>query len=613
MNRLVIRDPEAGQWLWFETPRTVLLARSLSDVAPLLAEADRLVRQEGCHAAGWIGYEAAPAFDRALRTRTATAFPLACLGIFGPPAVLPALPPPLTAARCETWQPTVGQEEYAAAIGRIKGHIARGDTYQVNYTLRLVSAFGGDPWGLFLATCGDAPYAAFVDTDAFALCSASPELFFSLAGERIHSRPMKGTAARGRTPAEDRASARWLYRSEKNRAENVMIVDMIRNDLGRIARTGSVRVPRLYSLERYPTVWQMTSTVEARTQAPLPEIMGALFPCASITGAPKVKTMEIIAAIETTPRNIYTGAIGLLAPGRRARFSVAIRTVLIDKAASAAEYGLGGGIVWDSTAQEEYEECLIKAKILLPPAESTSGPGARRLPQTPRPSICSVLPGKRRRPDDERGEEFQLLETLRWTPAEGYFLLPRHLERLQRSARHFGYRYDEALINAALAEAAGLPGTGEQRVRLRLFADGTAECDSAPLVQWDGRPLKVRLALHPIAGGDPFVLHKTTRREHYDAARAPFPDADDVILHNEAGEVTESCIANVVILREKRLVTPPLGCGLLAGTFRAELLERGEIREERVTIGELRAAEKIFLVNSVRKWREAVLLSDKKR
>ena len=574
MNRAVIHDPQKGHWLQFQSPRAVLTAANLSDILPLLTEVERYVEGEGLYAAGWIGYEAAPAFDRAFHTHPATAFPLACFGIFGPPSVLTALPALGLSSRCDTWRPTVSRDEYAAAISRIKEHIAAGDTYQVNYTLRHRGDFRGDLWGFFLSTCADAPYAAFLDTDAFSLCSASPELFFSLQGHMIYSKPMKGTASRGRTPAEDRANARWLYRSEKNRAENVMIVDMIRNDLGRIARIGSVRVPRLFSVEKYPTVWQMTSTVEARTAASLPDILGALFPCASITGAPKVKAMEIIAAIETTPRNIYTGAIGFIGPDRCARFSVAIRTILIDKAASLAEYGVGGGIVWDSTAGEEYEECLTKAKIILQPA-------------SPPP--------------------FQLLETMLWTPDQGYFLLERHLARLRETARHFGYRYDERRADAALTDAATRLASGPHRVRLRLSRDGTPECDATPLGSPDGVPLRVRLAGHPIDKHDPFVLHKTTRRGHYEAARAAFPDADDVILYNEAGEVTESCIANVVILRNGRLVTPPLGCGLLNGTFRAELLERGEIHEEALNIQELKKADKIFLINSVRKWREAVL------
>jgi para-aminobenzoate synthetase / 4-amino-4-deoxychorismate lyase len=576
-HRAVVHDPQTGQWLQFQNPRTVLTAGDLPDVMPLLAEVERLVTNDGLYAAGWIGYEAAPAFDAAFRTRRATAFPLACFGIFGPPSTLKALPGAGSPVDRGAWRPTVTREEYAAAVARIKEHIGSGDTYQVNYTLRHRSAFRGDPWGLFLAICADAPYAAFVDTDAFSVCSASPELFFSMQGDRICTKPMKGTAGRGRTAAEDRAHARWLYRSEKNRAENVMIVDMIRNDLGRIARTGTVRIPRLYAVEKYPTVWQMTSTVEARSSASLPEILRALFPCASVTGAPKVKTMEIIAATETTPRNIYTGTIGFSGPGRRARFNVAIRTILIDKTASLAEYGAGGGIVWDSTVEEEYQECLTKARIILQP---TSAP------------------------------PFQLLETMLWTPEQGYFLLERHLTRLRGSARHFGYRHDQRRIAAALSEASARLTQAPHRVRLRLSRDGTAECDTAPLEPSDGQPLRVHLAQHPIDTRDPFVLHKTTRREHYEAARAPFPDADDVILFNAAREVTESCIANVVILREGTLVTPPLSCGLLNGTYRAELLERGEIAEERVSIPDLKRAEKIFLINSVRKWREVVLVQE---
>jgi len=197
-----------------------------------------------------------------------------------------------------------------------------------------------------------------------------------------------------------------------------------------------------------------------------------------------------------------------------------------------------------------------------------------------------------------------------WTPDRGYFLLPRHLARLHESARHFGYRYDEPMSSAALSEAAGRLGAGPHRVRLRLSRDGAAECDTAPQEPSDGRPLLVRLSLYPIDTSSPFVLHKTTRRGHYEAARAPFPDSDDVILYNRAKEVTESCIANVVILRNGRLTTPPLRCGLLNGTYRAELLERGEIVEERVSIPELKRAEKIFLINSVRKWREAALATE---
>ena len=578
MNQAIIHDPQSGHWLQFMHPRIVLQAGTLSDIMPLLTEVERLVRCDGLYAAGWISYEASRAFDPALCAHPPTSFPLACFGLFRPPALMKALPAAADlSSDAITWRPSVNRDEYDAAIARIRNHLASGDTYQVNYTLRHWGIFRGDPWELFLKTCADAPYGAFVDTDAFSLCSASPELFFSLHDERIFSKPMKGTAARGMTLTEDRKNTVCLYESEKNRAENVMIVDMIRNDLGRIARTASVTVPRLFEIEKYPTVWQMTSTVEAMTAASFPEILEALFPCASITGAPKVKTMEIIASIETTPRNIYTGAIGFVSPDRRARFSVAIRTILIDKIASRAEYGVGGGIVWDSTAAEEYEECLNKAKIILDPP-------------SPRP--------------------FELLETLLWTPDEGSFLLTRHLERLRESALYFDYPYDEALIRQTLDEKVEALPSEPYRLRLLLSRNGELKCSSVPLSLADGRLLRVRLARQAVHSRDPFLYHKTTRRDLYEKALVSFPDADDVLLYNEAGEVTESCIANVVILRSGRFVTPPVRCGLLNGTYRAELLDRGEISEETVTLLELKRAEKIFLINSVRKWREAVLSPD---
>ena len=576
MNQAVIHDPETGYWLQFTRPRVILQTVNLSDIIPLLEEVERVVRRDGLYGAGWIGYEASPAFDSALRTRTATAFPLVCFGLFDPPALLTTLPAignQSSSAAC--WRPSVNREEYDAAIASIREHLAAGDTYQVNYTLRQWSDFRGDPWEFFLRTCSDAPYGAFLDADPYFLCSASPELFFNLRDEHIFSKPMKGTATRGRTLAEDIDNARWLYESEKNRAENVMIVDMIRNDLGRIARSGSVDVPRLYEIEKYATVWQMTSTVEALTAASFPEILRALFPCASITGAPKVKTMEIIAALETTPRSIYTGTIGFIGPDRQARFNVAIRTTLIDTRTGHAEFGVGGGIVWDSTAREEYEECLDKAKIVLNP-----------LPSRP----------------------FQLLETLLWTHDEGYFLEARHLERLRDSARYFDYPYDDRRIRDALAEAGVAKFPGSRRVRLLLSKDGTVECRAMPLDQSAGLPLKVRLAPEPVDSRDPFLYHKTTRRDLYERAKAAFPDADDVLLYNEAGEITESCIANVVILHKGQLVTPPVRCGLLNGVYRRELLERGEISEETVDLSTLLRADKMFLINSVRKWREACLM-----
>lgn len=575
MFHIIFHDYERDQWLSFVRPRKVLTAVNMSDVLPLLKEIEYLVDMRGFFAAGWVSYEASPAFDSALQTRPATSFPLACFGIFDHPTPLGPLPPGHADYHPGSWSPSVSRDAYARSISCIKEHIAAGDTYQVNYTLRLSDAFPLDPWNFFLNACRNARYGAFVEAPPYAIGSASPELFFSLDGTHIYSKPMKGTMPRGRTTAEDAQNAHFLFHSEKNRAENVMIVDMIRNDIGKIAQFGSVDVPRLYEIEKYPTVLQMTSTVEARTTAPLSELMRALFPCASITGAPKAKTMELISSLETTPRNIYTGTIGYMGPGRRGLFNVAIRTTLIDTRTSRAEYGVGGGIVWDSETNDEYEECLTKAKIILDP-----------VPTKP----------------------FSLLETLLWTPEEGFFLLSRHLERMKDSADYFGYPFEEDRILESLhASVAGL-SAAPHRVRLLLAANGEAACRTFLLEESDAVPVKVRMANLPVSSRNPFLFHKTTQREVYETAKKAFSDVDDVILYNEKGEITESCIANIVVEKSGKRITPPLSCGLLGGVYRAELLAGGEIAEAVVSTEDLRKAKKIFLINSVRKWREAALL-----
>ncbi|MFC1976003.1 chorismate-binding protein [Chloroflexota bacterium] len=316
-NQVVIHDAATEQWLHFQSPRKVIEAMCIEEVMPQLRLVEQMVQQHGLYAAGFISYEAAPAFDTALQVRSPDSFPLLWFGLYPRPEVI-ELPPPAqnSSQPALEWTPSVSRPAYNQAIARIKEHIACGDTYQVNYTLRLRTPFFGDPWPFFLelVQAQQADYGAYVDAEQFAICSASPELFFRLDQDQLVTRPMKGTATRGLTLAEDEAQAQWLHHSEKNRAENVMIVDMIRNDIGRIATTGSVRVPRLFDVERYPTLWQMTTTVAATTAASLSGIMTALFPCASITGAPKPRTMQIIADLETMPRRVYTGCIGFVTP-----------------------------------------------------------------------------------------------------------------------------------------------------------------------------------------------------------------------------------------------------------------------------------------------------------
>lgn len=574
---LALRAPgPAPGWLRLASPLSLLVARRPAEVVPLLREVESAT-ERGLMAAGFIAYEAAPAFDAALRTRPAGRLPLAWFALFPPtqatPDELAGEPLARGPYTLSPWRPGLSAGDYRRAVDQVRGWIATGDTYQVNLTLRLRARFGGDPWSLFAALwrAQRAGASAYVDTGDWILCSASPELFFALEGDHIVARPMKGTAPRGRTVLEDDRRAAELQRSVKNRAENVMVVDMLRNDLGRVATPGTVRVPRLFELEKYDSLYQLTSTVEAQTRASLSELFAALFPCASITGAPKVRTMELITALEEEPRGVYTGAIGVAGPGRRATFSVAIRTVQIERSTGEALYGTGGGIVWDSSAEEEYQECRTKALVLT----------------SPRP-------------------ELSLLETLRWEPGRGYALLDRHLERLADSARYFDLPCEPTALRARLeAWSAGLPQRA-QRIRLVLAPDGRVALEHHDLGRRPS-PLRVALALAPVDRADRLLFHKTTRRETYDSARRSLPRHDDVLLWNRERELTESTVANLVLQIGGELWTPPLDCGLLGGTLRAELLAAGRVRERVLPLDSLHEAEAIYLVSSVRGWARAEL------
>ncbi len=586
LHSALLRDGPGGEWLYFRSPEEIIEASRLDQVLPGLALVEARV-QEGLHAAGFVSYEASPAFDPKLETLPPDDFPLLWFGLYAEPQRLARLPkPPINEPLPQLdWQPNAERPQYDAAIAQIKEHIARGDTYQVNYTLRLHTPFDDDPWALFLrlAAAQSAGYAAYLDTGRFVLCSASPELFFELQSENIHSKPMKGTVGRGRTLAEDLQQAEWLARSEKDRAENVMIVDMLRNDLGRVAQVGSVHVPALFELERYPTLWQMTSTVAARTEASLVDIFKAIFPCASITGAPKRRTMQIIAALETAPRRAYCGAIGQLSPGRQARFNVAIRTVIADRQEKQAEYGVGGGIVWDSTSQGEYDECLVKARVLTD-----------------------------QRPD------FRLLESLLWSPETGFYLMEAHLQRLKDSAEYFDFSLDLGRVQAELtAFAAELPPSAH-KLRLLLSKDGTLELQAQALEGgWPRRipahdprasALLLGIAAQPVNNHDPFLFHKTTNRQVYERALASCPECDDVILWNQRDELTETCFGNLVLTLDGRRLTPTLDCGLLPGVFRQMLLETGQVQETMLRLEDLARCTEIFVVNSVRGWRRAQVL-----
>ena len=576
-NEILLKDTDI--WLHFANPYRLIRINTLADIVPALREVEQRVEENGWHAAGFLSYEAAPAFDPALRVRapegSTSGFPHLWFGLFPPPEPV-ALPEPETAPEALDWSPTVDREEYHAAVEQIRQHIASGWTYQVNYSMRLQADFRGEAWDLFLQLAQHQNrHAAYLDLGSHVICSVSPELFFQLDGDVITCRPMKGTARRGRTTAEDRDRSQWLKNSEKNRAENVMIVDMVRNDLGRIARTGSVRVPELFQMERYPTLWQMTSTVTASTQASLTEIFSALFPSASITGAPKVSTMGIIADLENTPRRIYTGSIGYFAPGRRAKFNVAIRTLLIDRERRQAEYGAGGGIVWDSTGPDEFAEALLKARVLT-----------------------------------ERPAAFSLLETLLWTPKKGFFLGEEHVSRMLDSAQYFDIPITREKLDEYLKQLSG-SWRAPHRVRLLLDREGNLQSESSAHDSAGGTStLSACLAQNPIDSKNIFFYHKTTQRVVYDLAREGFPEFDDVLLYNEWDELTEFTIGNLVVELDGRLFTPPITCGVLPGTFRAHLLEIGQLQERTIRVDELKDCTRIFRVNSVRRWQEVRVRSE---
>ena len=571
LQKVVLRDAAAGEWLVFAGPEEVCVARNHADVLGVLAKTSRRVEEEQLYAAGFVCYEAAAAFDPALITRDQGALPLVCLGLFRKPERVAHVPASGTPGPGYVWSFTGGREDYLETIAEIKLEIEAGNTYQVNYTVRQHAKGVQDAWDLFLSTAKDAPYAAYLDCADHTIVSASPELFFELNGDQLLCKPMKGTAARGMTSAEDREKRRKLYESAKDRAENVMIADMVRNDIGRIAIPGTVTAAALYDIEKYRTVWQMTSTVTALTRSSVVDIFRALFPSASVTGAPKVASMKLIAALEGSPRQVYTGAIGYMAPQRRARFSVAIRTALIDRKARTGVYGVGGGIVWDSDAEDEYQECLNKARVLGTPV-----------------------------PDSD----FSLLETMLWSPEGGFVLLEAHLERLQASAEYFDFAFDRVAVEgrlAALCET--LSPAGKYRVRLLLNRNGAIEVATSPAPEeGESRRFHLAVATSPVNTRDPFLYHKTTRREVYEQALAAAGDCDDVLLWNAEGNLTECSIGNIVLRLDGKLCTPPVSCGLLAGTFRAELLRDKVIQERVIGVAELVDAEAIYLVNSVRGW-----------
>jgi para-aminobenzoate synthetase/4-amino-4-deoxychorismate lyase len=554
----------------YKDPEWILTASTLSEVPELIAKVEDYANS-GYWVIGFVAYEGAGAFDHALQTHEAppSGLPFAEFAVYPDAAITPR-------QRREhlsgAWRDETSRECFDASISQIKHNISEGNHYQVNYTTRLQASFFGDGLSFFdrLKASQPSAYSAYLDFGKWQICSVSPELFFHCgtaekAGRMLTCRPMKGTAARHADPENDLNAAQKLQQSPKERAENLMIVDLVRNDLSRVARPYTVEVPHLFSIEAWPTVWQMTSTVTCRLaeRRGLQDIFRALFPCGSVTGAPKAAAMSAIKGLESSPRGVYCGTVGVVMPGGEALFSVGIRTPVINAGKAIAVCGIGSGITMNSEGDEEYAEWHAKQAFLR--------------------QSC---------PD------YELLETLHLHQGR-FWLLGGHMKRIQRSAIELGFSFDSKRVSEALKKVAEQHNEGHWRVRLRLTSSGEVSADVLPLDMLPPSP-QIVIASAPVDSGNPWLRHKTTRREVYAARASKQEEVFDTLLYNERDELTEFTRGNLVIELQGRLLTPPAMCGLLPGVFREVLITRSRIQEEIVTTADLAHAANIWFINSVR-------------
>jgi len=565
----------AGQALLFADPVEVIEASEPSEIANAFARIE-VGLARGLHAAGFLCYELGYAFEPRLAglLPSQRSLPLLWFGLFEAPRSIALAeldkgfatlcPPPLEALAFG-----LDEADHAAAVQRVLDYLNAGDAYQVNLTFPIRFRYAGDPLALYGALRASQPVAhgGLIATGEANILSVSPELFIETAGGRAVTRPMKGTAARGADAQADEVAKASLRADPKQRAENLMIVDLLRNDLGRISEQGSVEVPALFSVETYPGFHTLTSTVtsQLRPGLSLLEQMRALFPCGSVTGAPKLRAMEIIRELEAAPRDVYTGSLGVIAPNGDLSFNVAIRTATLLPDGDGV-YGVGGGIVVDSRPAEEYAECRLKARVLT-----------------------------------DLAEDYGLIETLHWSG--GYVRLALHLERLVVSAAALDFRLDQEQLALQLAEIeASFPVGAERRVRCELRRNGAFQITTAPMPLAAEGALRIAVASQQVDAGDPFLRHKTTRRAVYERAfaEAAAQSCDDALLLNRQGFVTETSRSTVFVERDGILLTPPLEHGLLPGVLRRELIDTGAAREAPLRLDDLRQAARWFVGNSLR-------------
>ncbi|SFM39614.1 para-aminobenzoate synthetase / 4-amino-4-deoxychorismate lyase [Gracilibacillus orientalis] len=549
----------------FTNPIKVWNTNSMNEIPIIFEELEQFL-DNGYYIAGFVSYEAAPAFDPSYHVHEHNKLPLIWLAAYEKPADNTNHLEDLD-YHLSDWKHTTSYEDYQVNIEHIKKAIEDGNTYQVNYTTRLEAHFTGNPYAFYqqLVKNQAASYCAYLDIGSNQILSASPELFFKVKDGKIITKPMKGTMKRGRTYEEDLQFKQELRHSAKDQAENVMIVDLLRNDMGQIAKPGTVQVKSLFDIETYPTVHQMTSTIEASLEKmKVYDWFKALFPCGSITGAPKVETMKYIAELEDSPRGVYCGAIGWISPEREATFNVPIRTVNVN--GNNAIYGTGGGITWDSTSFNEYHELNQKAEIL-----------------------------------HQKRKVVSLLESMKLD--NGYYpLMSYHLQRLKHSSQYFGYPFHEERVKEKLFMLADQYQDGCYKVRLLYHPSSHIELELQPVKKLK-EPIQTVIASKPIDKRDIYLYHKTTNRELYQKLDQNKPShVLSSLLWNKEGHITEFTIGNVVVEKEDRFFTPPVLDGLLPGTYREQLIEEKVLIEKSIPLSVLGEYDQIWFINSVRGW-----------
>ncbi|MFZ1086662.1 MAG: aminodeoxychorismate synthase component I [Terracidiphilus sp.] len=582
-------DENFRSYLFMHPVRTLSISGGLNS---LFGEIDQALAS-GAYVAGFLGYECGESLRKMnLCDQWETNIPHSWFGVYSkayvfdhrtgefegeaPADISAEYPKPEESFAIQNLRFGIDEKSFAEKIAAIQEYIRAGDTYQVNITDQVRFDFSGSALALFATLLKSQPvqHGAFLHGENWQILSFSPELFFRVKDRRIVTRPMKGTARRGADLKEDDHIAHWLQNDMKNRSENVMIVDLMRNDLGRICEYGSVQVDRLFTVEKYETLFQMTSEVSGRLRPGVRalDIFASLFPCGSVTGAPKHRTMEIIQELESGWRGVYTGAIGFFSPAGEAAFNVPIRTVVLENNCGAM--GVGGGIVIDSQAEEEYRECLLKCEFLT-----------------------------------RHEETFQLLESILWN--NGYSFLPLHMERMESSAAYFGFNFDRASILEALEDVARQLSSGTRtKVRILLERFGAVKVTHTPVQEQTG-PGTVTISSIRVSSSDRLLRHKTTRRQLYDeqyqqACRLGY---DEVLFLNERNEVTEGSISNVFIEKDGQWLTPPVECGLLPGIFRRHLLETmPAATERRLQLEDLASADAVYICNAVRGCRRVTVV-----